>query len=273
MAEALQPVILPKETPEGADPHCVAVFCPKGGVGKSTTSIIIADTMAQRGHRVLLVDVDPQSNSTWACFGRAKGNNCHKEELMSKFACVADVSEQRDMDYLKKPICRVSNTKNGGTFYLLLGSFDAQKLEHDTSVSLLLGSCFSDFASLNFPGVIRKHALPLQLAKRLGCSHVVFDLNPAPSNLNMAIVMLSETLVTPTTVDVFGARALEHLLKLVFCNKDSRAVDKFTDPMRRCIDYSVPWIEKMVVVGRVGRSKRTMTQRVIANVRKYRAMD
>ena len=84
--------------PDGAAGTTITVANFKGGVAKTTTAVTLAQGLAMRGHRVLLVDLDPQGSAT-TLFGVLPDAEVDPEHT----AMLLFSGEEQDLGYAIRP--------------------------------------------------------------------------------------------------------------------------------------------------------------------------
>ncbi|MHB1889839.1 MAG: ParA family protein [Acidimicrobiales bacterium] len=76
-----------------AVPRVIAIANQKGGVGKTTTAVNIGAGLAELGHRVLVVDLDPQGNATTGLGVDARNFEQSMYDVLLREAAIEDCVE------------------------------------------------------------------------------------------------------------------------------------------------------------------------------------
>ena len=106
----------------------------KGGVGKTTTAINLSAAIAGRGRRTLLIDLDPQANTTIAFFDMGEVKESMFEVLSDARTPMANVAKQTKDPMLSVGPGRLALAKLETA---LSGQFDAPYRLKDTMAPLL----------------------------------------------------------------------------------------------------------------------------------------
>ncbi len=89
--------VVPRET---ATANVIAIVNQKGGVGKSTTAVNLGASLATLGRRVLVVDIDPQGNTTTGVGIDKRAVERDIYSVLLQRAPIAEVARPTEVDNL-----------------------------------------------------------------------------------------------------------------------------------------------------------------------------
>lgn len=89
----------------------VAIANQKGGVGKTTTAINLASALALRGKPTLLIDLDPQANSTLSYVEREHLDRSIYDAIVDNTCSLAEVVQQSTQENLWVAPARIALAK------------------------------------------------------------------------------------------------------------------------------------------------------------------
>lgn len=183
----------------------LVLFNHKGGVSKTTSAYNIGWMLAEKGHKVLLVDADPQCNLSSLILGDDFDayylNDATRLENIKDGVSAAFTGKPTPI----QPVACMSPDRQPN-LYLLAGH--ATLSEYDASLTFAQNS--NALATLqNLPGAFNELMRQCEDANLI--DYTIIDLNPGLSAINQNFVLNSDFILIPTSPDPFSIMALKTL--------------------------------------------------------------
>ena len=209
----------------------IAIFNNKGGVGKTTLTYHLAYSLAESGHKTLLIDLDPQSNLTlfglseeklhyiWKVedafiddFDRARS----EQQGLNDFNSIA--SQNRSMHFLLKPtedgIDNPAQLSKPLQLHKNLGLIPGRLSLH--MFEDRIASRWSDLYRgdpLAIRTVTRIRGLCVEYAEKYSYEFILIDTSPSLGILNKVIISTVDGFIIPCMPDMFSLYGIQNIGK------------------------------------------------------------
>jgi len=190
--------------------HITAFINLKGGVGKTTTAVAVAEMLAgEHERKVLLIDLDPQTNATVMLIGEERWGklNEKKHTLARLFADSLEEDEaKRSFDLNATIQRRVSPVKDVRTLDLLPSSLDMIDVQ-DRLASIPVGRYYST----NPTSLLQRAVKPIIDEY----DHILLDCPPNLGIITLNGLRIADGYIIPTIPDFLSTYGIPQILTRV----------------------------------------------------------
>lgn len=191
----------------------IALFNPKGGVGKTTTTFNLGWMLASQGKRVILVDSDPQCNLTGMIVGEGTENDeARMQEIYGMYSNIktglAPAFEAQPRAITAVDCIPVRGQDN---LFLLPGHVGFAEYEVTLGIAQELSGSMQ--ALKNLPGSIND--LLEKTATRFNADYILIDMSPSLGSINQNLLIISDFFLVPITATFFSDMAIDSLTKVL----------------------------------------------------------
>jgi len=187
-----------------SDMHTLALFNHKGGVGKTTLTVNLADALVDLGFRVLLIDADPQCNLT--------SFYLNEDELDALLGDSNGDGGGTIWSSIKPVVEGKGPIKDVKAFgfkdnELLLCPGDVLLADYEEELPAAWTGSFARKTRDYGVMCALSHA-SRNLGKKYAADIIIYDVGPNVGALNRAILLDCDFFATPVAADLFSLRAL-----------------------------------------------------------------
>ena len=200
-----------------AMPKTISFASLKGGTGKTVITFNVAGLLASRGYKCLVIDFDPQYNSTSLLFDRSK------YEIKSSESSQEIFLSDKPIDVLVKPSIFDNIDIIPSTISL-------------TGVEIKVSSMIARESIL-------KHWLEDNSSYLKRYDYILFDTNPTMSVININTFLIADSILLVSDIDIDSLNAIKTFQDLYY-------------PIRRQVNRELPNNIKGIVVNRVKQSNK-----------------